>query len=237
MDAQPCKVLLAEDDPVSREFLVEALQACGAAVTACVDGHAALAAATAQAFDLLILDHQLPGCTGDAVLRALRADRGAASQATPALATSAEHGALVAILSRAGFAEVLAKPLALDALAAALRRHGIPASTSPTIDHAAALRSCGSSAVATRLRRLFASEELPRVEAELARAADPQELRPMLHRLHSACGFCGATRLAQAGTALQCALAAGNDADVGPALLAFRTALATTRATLADERG
>lgn len=235
MEAKPCKVLLAEDDPVSREFLTEALQACGASVTGCDDGDAALATATRLAFDLLVFDHHLPGRNGDAVLLALRANPGAASRATPALATSADPGAFRAGLLAAGFAEVLPKPLPLADLAATLRRHGMPAFDVPAIDHEAALRACGSHAVATRLRHLFANQELPAVAAELARTTDPHALRPMLHRLRSACGFCGATRLADAGDALQRALATGKEADVAPMLSAFRIALAATRTALGDD--
>src|SRR5690348_550616 len=48
------RVLLAEDDPVSRAFLAEGIRACGADLTDCGDGDAALRFARAQAFDLLI---------------------------------------------------------------------------------------------------------------------------------------------------------------------------------------
>lgn len=232
-DATRFRVLLAEDDPVSMEFLTEALRACGTDVAACADGDAALALATAQAFDLLVLDHQLPGRNGDAVLRALRADVDAASHATPALATSAEPDAFAATLSRAGFVEILPKPMSLESLRAALLRQGLSAPEEPTLDDADAVRTCGSAAAAARLRRLFADEELPKLQAELDRSTDPQALRSTLHRLRASCGFCGAPLLAHASASLHRALTTGaGETEVARTLHGFRRALAMTRAAL-----
>lgn len=236
-DATRFRVLLAEDDAVSREFLREAIRACGAEVMDCADGAHALALARAQHWDLLILDHQLPAMTGDAILAALRGDHHAASHATPAIATSAAPDAATARLSRAGFAEVLAKPMDLATLRAALRRHGcIP--PRPPLDDDGALRACGSPQAVARLRRLFAEQELPKVQSEFDRLAqDPQALRPTLHKLRASCGFCGAQALAQASAALHRVLATGTDDGnaVQAALTAFRQALAETRAALHAE--
>jgi CheY-like chemotaxis protein len=233
-DASRFQVLLAEDDPVSREFLGEAIRACGAAVTACEDGPAALTLARTRRWDLLILDHQLPDLDGDAVLVALRTDPAARSQATPAIATSAEVDSVAAALLRLGFAEVLAKPMDMRTLRAALRRHGCVPPGLP-LDDDDALRACGSPQAVTRLRRLFAEQELPKVQNELDNFARmPQALRPTLHRLRASCGFCGAQTLAQACAALHRVLATtdARDHEVQASLAAFRHALAETRAAL-----
>ena len=73
-EAARFRVLLAEDDAVSREFLCEAIQACGGQPTACVDGPTALTQARAGNWHLLILDHHLPGMNGEDLCRALRDD-------------------------------------------------------------------------------------------------------------------------------------------------------------------
>lgn len=235
-DAARFRVLLAEDDPVSRDFLREAMRACGAEVTDCADGATALVLARSQAWDLLVLDHQLPGRTGDAVLAALRDDPAALSRTTPAIATSAAPDSEVAWLLRAGFAEVLAKPMTTATLSEALRRHGCTASRTP-LDDNDALRACGSPQAVARLRRLFAEQELPTVQNELERLThDPQALRPTLHRLRASCGFCGAQALAQASAALHRALATGaDDNEVRTTLAAFRQVLVETRAALHAE--
>lgn len=232
-DAGRFRVLLAEDDPVSRAFLVEAIRTCGAEPKDCADGETALGFARSQAWSLLIFDHHLPGRNGDAVLAALRADLHAASHATPAIATSAARDAEMASLLKAGFAEVLPKPLPIETLRAALRRHGC-AVAEPPLDDDDALRACGSAVAVTRLRRLFAEQELPKVQNELDDVgSETALLRPTLHRLQASCGFCGARTLASATAALQGALSdGGGGAQVQGALRNFRDALASTRATL-----
>lgn len=231
-DAVRFRVLLAEDDPVSREFLAESARACGAEVTVCADGETALQLARTQAWDLLVFDHHLPGRNGDAALVELRADFGAASREVPAIATSAARGIETTSLLQAGFAEVLSKPMSSDALRAALHRHGCPVDGS--LDDGDALRACGSAEAMVRLRRLFAEQELPKLQEELDRLdGNPESLRSTLHRLQASCGFCGARTLALATAELQRALGENVDGDqVQIALRDFRHALASTRATL-----
>lgn len=231
-EAPRFRVLLAEDDPVSRAFLHEAGQACGATITDCVDGHQALGLARADEWDLLILDHHLPGLDGDVILAALRAEPDAASRTTPAIATSAAAETETEALQRAGFAEVLPKPMRVETLRAVLRRHGCAPDV--RLDDADALRACGSPAAVTRLRRLFAEQELPKIQDELDRVGDDlQTLRPSLHRLRASCGFCGARTLAQASAALHRAIVVGADAgQLETALGVFRATLAETRAAL-----
>ena len=230
--ARPFRVLLAEDDPVSREFLREAADACGAQVTDCADGHHALELARKGAWDLLILDHHLPGLDGDVLLALLRADPLAASRTTPAIATSAARDMEADGLERTGFVEVLAKPMPIETLRGVLRRHGCLADS--RLDDADALRACGSPAAVTRLRRLFAEQELPNVQDELdATGEDLRTLLPTLHRLRASCGFCGARSLAEASANLSYAIS--THADAGPraaALEGFREAMAETRAAL-----
>ncbi|HWG67700.1 MAG TPA: response regulator, partial [Rhodanobacteraceae bacterium] len=101
-DAARFRVLLAEDDLVSREFLCEAIRACGGEPDACADGQVALARAREGHWNLLILDHHLPGMNGEAVLAALRADPRGAASVPPAIATTAEPDSTRAMLLEAG---------------------------------------------------------------------------------------------------------------------------------------
>lgn len=230
-EAGKFRILLAEDDAVSREFLGEALRACGAEPTACADGPAALAHARAASWELLVFDHHLPGLDGDEVLAALRADPGAAARQIPAIATTAEPDTARASLLRAGFLEVLPKPLSLETLRAVLERHGCRVDL---LDDHDALRACGSTPAVEHLRRLFAEQELPRIQDEFDHHGDDHgALRPVLHRLRASCGFCGATALARASEILHSALAKDTDAErVDVALQAFGRALQETRAAL-----
>ena len=229
-DAARFRVLLAEDDAVSREFLCEAIRACGGDPVACADGPVALARAREGHWNLLILDHHLPGMNGEAVLAALRAVPGEAVPFPRAIATTAEPDGARALLLEAGFEQVLPKPVSVEVLRAVLAPFGCEADP---LDDGNALRACGSLSAVERLRRLFAEQELPRMQDEFERCAeDPQALRPALHRLLASCGFCGATALAQACSALHDALASGDTRGIDPAMHGFAKALHETRETL-----
>ncbi|MGH8182423.1 MAG: response regulator [Rhodanobacteraceae bacterium] len=230
-EAWQFRVLLAEDDAVSRAFLCEAIRACGGVSAACEDGPTALARARTEDWNLLVLDHQLPGLAGDALLAALRADPDATARHAPAIATTAEPDAVRAQLLRAGFAEVLPKPLSLATLRGALGRYGCRAGP---LDDDDALRACGSPAAVAHLRRLFADQELPRVQYEFEHLGEaPQALLPTLHRLRASCGFCGATALAHASETLHNVLATGASPDrIDAALREFGRALQATRTAL-----
>ncbi|MCB1997174.1 MAG: PAS domain S-box protein [Burkholderiaceae bacterium] len=67
-----CTVLVAEDDPVSREICSALLDRAGLQVTTAEDGEVAAKLAEAQPFDLVVMDMQMPGRDGMAVTVALR---------------------------------------------------------------------------------------------------------------------------------------------------------------------
>jgi two-component system OmpR family response regulator len=67
------KILVAEDDPETAEFLSRGLTQEGHSVDCVADGRDALAFCLYNACGMLILDRMLPGMDGLTVLRALRA--------------------------------------------------------------------------------------------------------------------------------------------------------------------
>ena len=68
------RVLAVDDSSVIREILIASLEAAGYSVEAVATGQAALAAASRESFDAVILDVDMPGIDGLAVGRALRGD-------------------------------------------------------------------------------------------------------------------------------------------------------------------
>jgi len=105
--------LLADDDPLSREFLQEALQSCGFEVHAVADGDAAVEALEQRAHDYVFTDLAMPGRDGHAVLAAAKLrepDR-------PVVLVTA-HGTMgVAVAAmRGGADDILEKPVALPEL-------------------------------------------------------------------------------------------------------------------------
>ncbi len=71
-DGTPKEVLSADDDPLIARFLVSTLTSAGFEATHVTDGEAALAAIEQKAFQLVILDINMPKTDGFGVLSALR---------------------------------------------------------------------------------------------------------------------------------------------------------------------
>jgi two-component system OmpR family response regulator len=208
------QILLAEDDAVSRQFLLEVLAAAGD-VAAFGDGAAALAAARTRRFDLLLLDQRLPDMSGRDLLGRLRADAAAASRHARAIALTAglDH-AEAAMLRAIGFAQALPKPVEAARLLACIRggheyRAPAAAHTVPALDDDAALRAlAGNRTALAQLRGLLRAElpqQLDRIRHGFGRR-DAAAVGAVLHRLRASCGFCGATALATAATALEAAI-------------------------------
>ena len=63
----PARILVAEDDPSVRSFVIKALGLRGHDVTAVEDGVAALHALEIESFDLLVTDIVMPGLDGIAL--------------------------------------------------------------------------------------------------------------------------------------------------------------------------
>jgi len=255
----PARLLLAEDDPVSRSFLAQAL-APGHVLQVAADGPSALQLALAERFDLLLLDVNLPGLRGPELLALLRADPGASSQCSPALALTADvDPSTRRTLRDAGFADVLGKPVSIPVLRETVRGllRGVPMPSAvtraddrarreaelPDWDEAAALRSAnGDPAIVAALRQLLLAElagQSRRIVAAVA-AGDAGVARDELHRLRAASGFCGASRLAACVDRLAFALANASADIAGPsrtvALQQFEQAVQALAPDVTPER-
>ena len=69
---QGARLLLAEDNEINREVALELLNSAGLTVDTAVDGRQAVAMATQQRYDLVLMDVQMPQMDGLAATRALR---------------------------------------------------------------------------------------------------------------------------------------------------------------------
>ncbi|HXS73902.1 MAG TPA: response regulator [Rhodanobacteraceae bacterium] len=226
------RILLAEDDPISLAFLRETLHGLGCEVRAVTHGDEALRTAREHDFDLLMLDHHLPGGDGDAVLHALRGDPHAASRDVLAAATTADPDpAIHAHLRGAGFARVLLKPLDATHLREAFIALGF-APACQSLDDDAGLAASGGVQALVALRGLFA-KELGALAGELdALRDDGTALAERLHRLRASCGFCGAPTLRDAAALLAEALRNDDYQLITARTNVFRECLAETRAAL-----
>lgn len=103
-------ILVAEDDPASRELIAEILRGRGYDVLEAADGAAAIAIIADHRPDLVVVDIEMPVADGFAVLNQLRALPG--NPQIPVLAVTAH--AMLGDRERAlaaGFSGYLAKPI------------------------------------------------------------------------------------------------------------------------------
>lgn len=209
MDDTP-RLLLVEDDAVSRAFLSQALESLPARVDAAACGADALALARRHDYALLLIDANLPDMRGEALLHRLHAS----DVAVPALALTADAIApRREILLAAGFDAVLIKPLNVATLLAgvchALGSDARIAKTPPPLWNGtrALAAANGNSAISDALRQLFLTE-LPSQHAAVMTAlatGDIAAAQAVLHKLKASCGFVGAQRLLDAVHALSAA--------------------------------
>jgi CheY-like chemotaxis protein len=117
------RVLLVDDNALNVELFVDALEADGHTLIVERDGLRGRERALAEKFDVILLDVQLPGMSGDAVCRDLRR----AGLTTPIAAiTSAAMPEQIARGEAAGFSAYLTKPIAPGELRAAVRGFAAP---------------------------------------------------------------------------------------------------------------
>ncbi|MBS0477954.1 MAG: response regulator transcription factor [Proteobacteria bacterium] len=152
------KVLVAEDDAETRDYIERGLRELGHVVVAAADGRDALYFATNEPFDAILLDRMLPGIDGMTILRSMR---GAGVDAPVLMLT-----ALARVEDRvegleAGADDYLVKPFAFTELTARLN---------------AVSRRPAAIAAETVLR--VGDVELNRLKREVRRGGRRVELQP-----------------------------------------------------------
>lgn len=119
------KVLLVDDDPDSREFLLRALEQRGATVAEAESAHQALATFKSFRPDVLVSDLAMPEEDGYALIRQIRALPPELGGSVPAVAVTAHTRRDVRELAgAAGFQRIVPKPVDTDHLSAVLATLG-----------------------------------------------------------------------------------------------------------------
>jgi two-component system alkaline phosphatase synthesis response regulator PhoP len=112
---EPKKVLLADDEIYMLRLLEMTFKKGGYQVISCRDGREALAAASAQLPQLIVLDVMMPGLDGLGALRQLKENP--ATRAIPVVVLTAKGHALTKVEAEAsGAALFLAKPFSPNQL-------------------------------------------------------------------------------------------------------------------------
>ena len=126
------RILLAEDNVVNQKLASELLRRDGHTIVVVGDGHQAVAAVRDQAFDLVLMDVQMPtidGLKATAEIRAAEAEKDT-GQRLPiiAMTASAMHGDQEKCME-AGMDDYLTKPINISSLRAMLAKFA------PGIEH------------------------------------------------------------------------------------------------------
>ncbi len=175
------RVLAADDSPVNREVVKEALGRLGVEVALATNGAEAVAALTREPFDLVLMDCSMPVMDGFAATEAIRALADNARARTPVIALTAHVEGDDKRWRRSGMNGYVTKPFTLATLAAVLAEHlsgDIGAGPAP-------LRDDGRPAANLRLFTAFDARALQNL-AEMSSAGGDLVIRSLaLFETHS----------------------------------------------------
>jgi signal transduction histidine kinase/CheY-like chemotaxis protein len=247
--ARPLTVLLAEDNLVNQKLAVRLLEKQGHAVVVAGSGAEALAALRRQAFDLVLMDVQMPEMDGlEATARLRRREEGTGRHVpVVAMTAHAMKGDRERCLE-AGMDAYVAKPIQAHELFAVMSRLAPaagavspcpPPATHGGLEMAAALEWVnGNREILREIAGVFL-DTYPGQLAELREAvgrADCKAVRRLAHGLRGSVSAFGATAAAEAAQRLEARAAAGDLADAGDLCAALSQALARLEPELAALR-
>jgi two-component system sensor histidine kinase/response regulator len=204
------RLLVAEDNPINQEVMVEILAQFGCSADLVDTGRAAVDAILARDYPVVLMDCQMPVLDGYEAVRLLRA-RGDAKSRTPVVAVTAhavagERQKAIA----AGMNDYIAKPVSPEALHALLTRW-LPLEATEVSTWAAAVPPPALPAVtetepdldpnrsrSPRVCTLFLSLVPDQIDALLlaVRAGEPETVKASAHKLRGSALSIGAVKLA-----------------------------------------
>ena len=232
------RLLLVEDVAINQELARTVLEAAGHTITVVGDGAAAVQAVQAAAFDLVLMDVQMPGMDGLTATRLIRRLPGPAGRLPVIAMTANVLPDELRKVREAGMDDHIGKPFAPAALHATLE-HWLAGAAAPEPEVAEpgfdrdTYRGVAEMLTPERLTLVLTTllQDLERSFADpVARSTDRDRLRHEAHALTAAAGFVGFTELAAACRALE-ACTEAHVARTGPEV--FATLLATLRAATA----
>jgi PAS domain S-box-containing protein len=220
--ARPLKILVAEDNAINRRVVVAILERQGHAVTIAVNGREAVLAAATNAFDLALMDVQMPEMDGLEATAEIRAAERHTGAHLPIIAVTANamKGDLEVCLN-AGMDSYLAKPINASELFALIDSMTSPASrapeaavppaaaeppTQPVLDLEEVLERVGGDRALLLEVALLFRDESPGMLSRIKQCIDDNDaagLEGAAHSLKGACFNLGARPAASAALVLE----------------------------------
>jgi signal transduction histidine kinase/DNA-binding response OmpR family regulator len=222
---RPLRILLAEDNPVNQALTVRLLEKGGHQVDVVGTGAAALKALAQRAFDVVLMDVQMPELDGLETTAAIRAQERGTGAHLPILALTAhamqgDHDRCLA----AGMDGYVTKPVKADQLYAmidrVLRREAVAdeVMAAPPVDLLAALQNVdGDRAFLAEIIEIF-QQDYPRHLAAMRQAIahrNALQLERAAHSLKGSVAMLGATTASTLAAQLE---AMGRDGHIEEAL-------------------
>jgi|GEM_PF-386869 len=222
----PLKILLAEDNAVNQRVVVRLLEKRRHRVTVANDGAQALAAYDREAFDLILMDVQMPEVDGFEATRLIREREAASGRHTPLVAMTAHamKGDRERCLE-AGMDDYVSKPVQRAELMRVLAwaaggrtlptAEAEPAVESPIDREEALERLGGDEELFAEVAGVFLADAprlLNEIRAAIA-AGDADGVHRAAHGLKGTAGYVGGKPAADAAQALESAAAAGELAE------------------------
>jgi CheY-like chemotaxis protein/HPt (histidine-containing phosphotransfer) domain-containing protein len=255
--AAPLRILLAEDNPINQKVAVRLLERLGYAADVASNGYEALARLDHAAYDVILMDVQMPEMDGLEASRTICA-RWAATERPRIIAMTAEamQGDREKCLA-AGMDDYIVKPVTLDRLAAALaksrplaavtrpeaaavppaEKQRIPAGTALDRDVLEQLHEdLGGAAVLEVIRSFL--DRTPSVLSTLrdaAARADVPSIRRAAHMIKGTSSVLGARELSEQCAEIERVGQTGCIADAGPRVIAVEESYRTIEAVLKAE--
>lgn len=117
------RILFVEDNSINMTLGATLLETMGHQVTTAVNGQECLAALEREAYDLVLMDIQMPLMDGVAALREIRRSEQGTGRQLPVIALTAEsHPEVCARYRSEGFSGFLSKPLDIRELVEEMER-------------------------------------------------------------------------------------------------------------------
>lgn len=191
----PCRILVADDDPVGRSGTVRQLAALGFAADVAGDGEEVLEALVQKAYDVIFMDCQMPRLDGYGATQRIRQWNGGFEQpviiALTALVTELNRRRCL----RAGMDDYLSKPAQAEELSRCLARWMPQQSGEGDTEEDREERDAGE----TKLMQLFLMDAPQRLAAMRAAldTRDALALENAAHTLKGGSGIIGATDLSR----------------------------------------